>query len=57
MVNRTEKDKEEEITFFHPDLLEIPEKGPPYLKGYRCRGCDRIWFPKFTSCPNPDIAR
>jgi len=52
--DKFKKEKGEEITFFHSDLLEIPEKGPPYLKGYRCRGCGKIWFPKFTPCPNPD---
>jgi benzoylsuccinyl-CoA thiolase BbsA subunit len=54
MMDRTKKDKGENATFFHPDLLEIPENGPPYLKGYRCRRCGKIWFPKFTPCPNPD---
>ena len=47
-------DKKAEAAFFHPDLLEIPEKGLPYLKGYRCRQCGKIWFPKFARCPNPD---
>jgi uncharacterized OB-fold protein len=54
MVDRTQKDKQEDTVFFHPDLLEIPEKAPPYLKGYRCRRCGKIWFPKFMPCPNPD---
>ena len=42
------------VTIFHPDLLEMPEHEPPYLKGYRCRGCKKLWFPKFIPCPNPD---
>ena len=46
--------KESDITFFHPDLLEIPPNGPPYLKGYKCKRCGRIWFPKLLPCPNPD---
>ena len=54
MADKTKKDKEEDIPFFHPDLLEMPEKGLPYLKGYRCKGCGKIWFPKFAPCPNPD---
>jgi benzoylsuccinyl-CoA thiolase BbsA subunit len=54
MAEGVKKDKHENITFFHPDLLEIPETGLPYLKGYRCRQCGEIWFPKFTQCPNPD---
>ncbi len=38
---------------FHPDLLEIPADGsPPYLKGYRCRACGQLDFPKLTPCPN-----
>lgn len=44
--------KEAEPTFFHPDLLEIPADGsPPYLKGYRCRACGRLDFPKLSPCP------
>jgi benzoylsuccinyl-CoA thiolase BbsA subunit len=54
MVDKMIKGKEDDITFFHPDLLEIPENERPYLKGYRCKGCGKIWFPKFTPCPNPD---
>ena len=54
MVDKTKKEKEEDITFFHPDLLEIPQDGPPYLIGYKCKSCGKVWFPKFTPCPNPD---
>lgn len=52
----TEKKKvgEEEMTFFHRDLFEVPEGEPPYLKGYQCKKCGKIWFPKFLPCPNPD---
>lgn len=46
--------KGSDTTFFHPDLLEIPQNGPPYLKGYKCKRCGRIWFPKLLPCPNPD---
>ena len=50
-VNR--KEKEPDITFFHPDLLEIPQDGsPPYLKGYRCKRCGQLDFPKLNPCPN-----
>ncbi len=48
------KKEQKEITFFHPDLLEVPEKSPPYLKGYKCKKCGKLWFPKFVPCPNPD---
>jgi benzoylsuccinyl-CoA thiolase BbsA subunit len=54
MGNAKKMKKEEDITFFHPDLLEVPEDGPPFLKGYRCKNCGKIWFPKFVPCPNPD---
>jgi benzoylsuccinyl-CoA thiolase BbsA subunit len=54
MENKTGGKKEEDITFFHPDLLEVPEDGLPYLKGYRCKACGSLWFPKFVPCPNPD---
>jgi benzoylsuccinyl-CoA thiolase BbsA subunit len=54
MADIANKDKHEHITFFHPDLLEIPQTGRPYLKGYRCGQCGKIWFPKFAHCPNPD---
>ena len=54
MAEKTSKDQQAETTFFHPDLLEIPKTGLPYLKGYRCRQCGEVWFPKFAHCPNPD---
>lgn len=48
-----DKQKEPEITFFHPDLLEVPTNGTPaYLKGYRCNTCGQLDFPKLTPCPN-----
>jgi len=50
---KEKKEKEPDITFFHPDLLEVPEDGsPPYLKGYKCKKCGQIDFPKMTPCPN-----
>jgi uncharacterized OB-fold protein len=53
-MDRTQKGKGDKIAFFHPDLLEMPQDQPPYLKGYKCKGCGHIWFPKFLPCPNPD---
>lgn len=41
-----------DITFFHPDLLEVPAEGAPYLKGYRCQACGQLDFPKLSPCPN-----
>ena len=53
MKEKQEKQKSADITFFHPDLLEVPEDGsPPYLKGYRCRSCGQLDFPKLSPCPN-----
>ena len=47
------KEKKPDITFFHPDLLEVPEDGsPPYLKGYKCKKCGQIDFPKMSPCPS-----
>lgn len=40
-----------DITFFHPDLLE-QNGGNPYLKGYRCKNCGQLDFPKLSPCPN-----
>ncbi len=41
-----------DITFFHPDLLEVPADGTaPFLKGYRCQGCGQLDFPKLSLCP------
>jgi len=54
MADKMKSRKEGDITFFHPDLLEVPENERPYLKGYKCKGCGKIWFPKFIPCPNPD---
>jgi benzoylsuccinyl-CoA thiolase BbsA subunit len=45
------KEKEADITFFHPDLFEVPTDGtPPYLKGYRCKKCGELDFPKAKPC-------
>jgi benzoylsuccinyl-CoA thiolase BbsA subunit len=54
MGDKKKNKKKEDITFFHPDLLEVPKDSPPYLKGYRCKNCGKLWFPKFDVCPNPD---
>jgi benzoylsuccinyl-CoA thiolase BbsA subunit len=44
------KEKEPDITFFHPDILEVPTDGSlPYLKGYRCKKCGQLDF-KVTLC-------
>ena len=49
---KKKKEKEPDITFFHPDLLEVPEDGSqPYLKGYRCKKCGQLDFPKVSPCP------
>jgi benzoylsuccinyl-CoA thiolase BbsA subunit len=50
---KSKKEPKPDITFFHPDLLEIPEDGsPPYLKGYKCKQCGQLDFPKLSPCPN-----
>lgn len=47
---KTNKEGKADITFFHPDILEVPEDGRlPYLKGYKCRKCGQIDF-KTTLC-------
>ena len=44
------KEKEPDITFFHPDMLEMPEDGSlPFLKAYRCKKCGQMDF-KTTLC-------
>ena len=51
---KSEKKSREEpdITFYHPDLLEVPGDGtPPYLKGYKCKQCGQLDFPKLSACP------
>ena len=49
---KKEKKKEPDITFYHPDLLEVPEDGTlPYLKGYKCKKCGQLDFPKLSPCP------
>ena len=46
-------EKKPDITFFHPDLLEVPTDGSaPYLKGYRCKKCGQLDFPKMSPCPS-----
>ena len=50
---KAKREKEPDITFFHPDLLEVPQDGtPPYLKGYKCKKCGQLDFPKLSPCPN-----
>jgi benzoylsuccinyl-CoA thiolase BbsA subunit len=50
---KPEKEKEPDITFFHPELFEVPADGSaPYLKGYKCKKCGQIDFPKVTPCPS-----
>jgi benzoylsuccinyl-CoA thiolase BbsA subunit len=49
---KKKKEKEPDITFYHPDLFEIPEDGSsPLLKGYRCKKCGQLDFPKVSPCP------
>ncbi|MBL7203310.1 MAG: OB-fold domain-containing protein [Desulfobacteraceae bacterium] len=49
---KKKKEKEPDITFYHPDLFEVPEDGsPPYLKGYKCKKCGQLDFPKLSMCP------
>ena len=44
-------ERKPDITFFHPDLLEVPaDGGQPFLKGYRCKSCGNLDFPKPTIC-------
>ncbi|WP_206811708.1 Zn-ribbon domain-containing OB-fold protein [Paradesulfitobacterium ferrireducens] len=39
-------------TFFHPDLFVVPADGEaPYLLGYKCEDCGKVWFPKLEICP------
>jgi len=46
-----EKNQQEETIFFHPDLVEVPKDGsPPYLKGYKCKKCGNLDFPKPVIC-------
>lgn len=48
---KPKKEKKPDITFFHPDMLEIPADGAaPYLKGYRCKECGQLDFPKPDIC-------
>ena len=52
-AKKKKKEKKPDITFFHPDLLEVPEVGsPPLLNGYRCRKCNQLDFPRVSPCPN-----
>lgn len=49
--SRKKKEKGPDITFYHPDLFEMPESGaPPFLKGYRCKKCEQLDFPKPSHC-------
>jgi benzoylsuccinyl-CoA thiolase BbsA subunit len=55
MVEKTKgKDKKktaEEITFYHKAVFEVPKDGSdPFLKGYRCKKCNKLWFPMVKYC-------
>jgi len=44
--------EENEPVFFHPDLFVVPTDGKaPYLLGYKCEDCGKVWFPKLDICP------
>ena len=47
-----QKEKDPDITFYHTDLFEVPKDStPPFLKGYRCKKCGELDFPKTVPCP------
>ena len=51
--NQQQEEQKEDTILFHPDLLEIPNDGsPPYLKGYKCKKCGQLDFPKPVICYN-----
>jgi benzoylsuccinyl-CoA thiolase BbsA subunit len=44
---------ENENDFFHPDLLVMSNNNEaPYLLGFKCEKCSKIWFPKVERCPS-----
>lgn len=52
---KVKKKTVEEMTFFHKAIFEIPEDGgKPFLKGYRCKDCGKLWFPMVKYCMNPE---
>jgi uncharacterized OB-fold protein len=53
MAKEDKKQKEPDITFFHPDLLEVGEdRSAAFLKGYRCKKCGQLDFPNLNPCPS-----
>jgi len=52
---KDQKKTAEEITFYHEAIFEVPEDGsPPFLKGYRCKKCNKLWFPRLSYCMDPE---
>lgn len=53
---KTDKKKTtEEITFYHEEIFEVSKDGTaPFLKGYRCKKCNKLWFPRVKYCMDPD---
>ena len=46
------QEKKPDITFFHPDLLEVPKDGSlPFMKAYKCKKCGQLDFNP-TQCNN-----
>ena len=49
--NKAKPKTAEEITFYHPDIFEVPEDGsPPFIKGWKCNKCGKLWFPRTKYC-------
>jgi len=52
---KKDEKKAEEITFYHEDLFEVPEDGrPPFIKGWKCNKCNKLWFPRVKYCTDPE---
>ena len=48
---KVKEGQQEGEVFFHPDLLEVPKDGSSaYLKGYKCKKCGKLDFPKPVIC-------
>lgn len=52
---KEKKKTAEEITFYDEKIFELPKDGgEPFLKGYRCKQCNKLWFPMVKYCMDPN---
>jgi len=51
-LDKNQNNEQQQIVF-HPDFFVVPDNGEkPYLIGFSCKKCGKMWFPKLPICPD-----